>query len=110
MKTNFKKVIFLSLLLVLAAVLIVPQLALAQASLGLETGAATGLGTRDLKDIIVTVVQILLGFLGIVAVILLIYGGFVWMTAAGNPERIDQGKRIVVNVAIGLAMKEITYG
>ena len=81
------KVIFLSWLILLASVLLLPQLVSAQASLGVETGAATGLGTRDLKELIVTVVQVVLGFLGVVAVALLIYGGFVWMTAMGNPNK-----------------------
>lgn len=99
------KIFFLSSLFVLmAVVLVLPQIGSAQASLGLDTGAATGLGTRDLKELIVSIVRIVLGFLGIISVIILMYGGFVWMMAKGEPEKIDKGKKIVVAMVIGLVI------
>lgn len=35
-------------------------------------------------------------------VVFLIHGGFVYMTSAGKPERLDQAKRIIRNALIGL--------
>jgi hypothetical protein len=80
------------------------QAVLAQASLGIEVGVNTGLGTADLKTIIVRIVQILLGFLGIAAVVVIIYGGYIWMTAAGNEEKVASAKKILVNAIIGLTV------
>ena len=77
---------------------------LAQASLGIEVGEGTGLGSADLKLIITRVIQIALGFLGIVAVALLIYGGYIWLTSQGNEEKISQAKRILVNAVVGLVI------
>lgn len=92
-----------------AAVLILPQIVSAQASLGLETGAATGLGTRDLKDIISLIIRIFLGFLGLIAVVMIIYGGYIWMTAAGNLDNVDKGKKILINAIIGLVVILVSY-
>ena len=47
-----KKAAFLLTFVAIAAFFVFPLLTFAQASLGIETGAATGLGTRDLKEII----------------------------------------------------------
>ena len=70
--------------------LVLPVQALAQSSLGIEVGAATGLGSRDLKDTIILIIEVLLGFLGIAAVVVLLYGGYIWMTAAGNEEKVEK--------------------
>ncbi len=62
----------------------------------------TGLGTADLKDTVVNIIQWVLGILALVAVALVIYGGFTWMTAAGNEERIEKGKKIISAAIVGL--------
>ena len=77
---------------------------LAQASLGLEVPAGTGLGTRDLKDLIMSIVQILLGFLGIAAIIVILYGGYIYMTSEGEPDNIDRAKKILINGVVGLVI------
>lgn len=40
--------------------------------------------------------------LGIIAVALLIYSGFVWMTARGNESKVTKAKENIVSVIIGL--------
>ena len=50
------------------------------------------------------IVQALLGFLGILFVILIIYGGFLWMTAGGEEEQIKKAKKLITNSVIGLAI------
>src|SRR3989338_3740076 len=45
-----------------------------------EVADATNLGQEDIRIIIGRIVRIVLGFLGIVAVLLVMYGGFLWMT------------------------------
>lgn len=105
-----KKAAFLLIFVTLAAFFIFPLLVFAQASLGIEAGAATGLGSRDLKEIIASVVRIILGFLGIIAVIIIIYGGYTWMTAAGNEDKISNAKRILVNAVIGLVIILAAFG
>ena len=44
----------------------------------------------------------MLGVLGSVTLLFFIYGGFVWITAAGNTQRIEQGKKVLEGALIGL--------
>ncbi len=63
--------------------------------------------------IVFEVLQIVLGFLGIVGVIMMIYAGFLWITAGGEEEKATQGRTIlfqaIVGILIVLAAYTITY-
>ena len=67
-----------------------------------ELAGQAGLSTRDPREIVAFVINIILGFLGIIAVGLIIYAGFMWMTAAGNADKIELAKKIMTRAAIGL--------
>ena len=72
------------------------------ADFGLGYPAATGLGTNDLKDTIIAVLNVLLGFLGIIAVIVILLGGFKWMTAAGNEDKVAEAKKLLGAGIVGI--------
>jgi len=76
---------------------------------GLDAAASIGLAQGDLKVTIVRIIQILLGFLGIMAVIMILYGGFIWMTSGGDPEKIGKAKKILINTIIGLIIILSSY-
>jgi uncharacterized membrane protein YjfL (UPF0719 family) len=40
---------------------------------------------------------------------LFVYGGFTWMTAAGNTKRVDQGRQILTWATIGLIVIFLSY-
>jgi hypothetical protein len=61
-----------------------------------------GLGERDPRDIAASVIKIILGFLGIVAVIIILLGGFKWMTAGGNEDKVGEAKKLIIAGVIGL--------
>jgi len=65
-------------------------------------GGSVGLGTADLKDTVVNIIQWVLGILALVAVVMIIIGGFQWMTAAGNEEKIEKAKKVISAAVIGL--------
>ena len=48
------------------------------------------------------IIKITLGMLGVVFMILTIYGGWLWMTAAGNEQRVEQAKNLLRDSIIGL--------
>ncbi|MFA5128279.1 MAG: LamG-like jellyroll fold domain-containing protein [Patescibacteria group bacterium] len=70
--------------------------------LGLSYGEETGLSNTDIRLTIARIIRVALGLLGIVALVLILYGGFVWMTAGGDEEKIQKAKKILVNAVIGL--------
>ena len=65
---------------------------------------ATGLGTSNIKSTIGNIINVALGFLGIIAVVIILYGGFVWMTAGGGEDKVKKAQQIIVAGAIGLAI------
>ncbi len=79
---------------------------LAQTSpdLGLQQVSDTGLSNMDIRTVVANIIRIFLGLLGVIAVVLMIYAGFIWMTAGGNEEKIGESKKILVNATIGLVI------
>ncbi|MFH0891808.1 MAG: hypothetical protein V1867_03440 [Candidatus Falkowbacteria bacterium] len=67
-----------------------------------DVQATTGLGNTDPREMAARVVNIMLGFIGIIAVIIILLGGFKWMTAAGNEEKVDEAKKLIGSGVIGL--------
>ncbi len=68
------------------------------------TAAAGVGGSSDLITIIGRIINIALGFLGIIFLVLLLYAGFLWMTAAGDATKIEQAQKILRNAIIGLVI------
>lgn len=60
--------------------------------------------TRTLTAIALSVLQFLLSIVGVLAIIMLVVGGIMYMTAAGNEDRIDTGKKIVTYSIVGIAV------
>jgi amino acid transporter len=69
-----------------------------------DPSSTLGLGSADLQATIVSVIQWILGFLGLIAVVLILYGGFTWMTAGGNEEKVEKAKKIITAAVIGLVI------
>ncbi|OGF21663.1 hypothetical protein A2316_01235 [Candidatus Falkowbacteria bacterium RIFOXYB2_FULL_38_15] len=78
---------------------------------GEEGGLSETLGdTADPRVVASRIINIALGFLGIIAVVLVLYGGFMWMTAAGNEERVTKAKQILTAALIGLVIIIMAWG
>ncbi|MFH0956085.1 MAG: hypothetical protein V1801_02650, partial [Candidatus Falkowbacteria bacterium] len=56
------------------------------------------------RAIAAQVINIILGFLGIVAVIIILLGGFKWMTAGGNEDKVGEAKKLITAGIIGLVI------
>jgi hypothetical protein len=79
--------------------------ALAQADFGTSQVASTiSLVQSDPRIIIGRVIQIALSFLGVVALILIMYAGFLWMSSNGDEDKITDAKKILKNAVIGLVI------
>jgi len=51
-----------------------------------------------------------LGIVGSLALLMFIYGGFVWLTSAGSSDKVTKGKNILVWATIGLVVIFMSYG
>jgi len=56
------------------------------------------------------IISPIFSILGIVFLILFIYGGVLWMTGGGNPETLKKAKAILVQAVIGLLVILLSYG
>ncbi len=69
---------------------------------------ATG-GEGSFRVLILNVVNFFLLFLGLIAVIMIIYGGVTYVTAAGNQESIDKAKKIIMYAIVGIIIVLISF-
>lgn len=67
------------------------------------------LGTKPLRETIAGVINIVLGFLGILATLIILLGGFKWMTSQGNTEKVDEAKKLIGAGVIGLVVILVAY-
>jgi hypothetical protein len=98
-----KKLLSQIIIVVMALTILTPMLAVnAQVNFGLEYGQNIGLSEADPRTVAKNLIQIILGFLGIIAVVIILLGGFKWMTAAGNEDKVGEAKKIIIAGVIGL--------
>ncbi len=69
-----------------------------------QVSSTLGLPSTDIRTIIANIIRIFLGLLGIIALVLMIYAGFVWMTSGGSEEKIGEAKKILTNATVGLVI------
>ncbi len=74
-----------------------------------DAGRLFGLGTADPDQVLVNLLSTVLGLLGIVAVIMVIVGGFRWMLSAGDDEKITKAKRTIGGAIIGLVIVLLSW-
>lgn len=70
--------------------------------------AATG-NQGSFRQLVLTILQFFLGFLGLLAVIMIIYGGVLYVSAAGAQEKIDKGKKIIMYAIVGIVIILLSF-
>ncbi|PIR06606.1 MAG: hypothetical protein COV55_03725 [Candidatus Komeilibacteria bacterium CG11_big_fil_rev_8_21_14_0_20_36_20] len=80
-------------------------------STGLEEAAqGTGLITnKSFAGIISLIIKSLLSLLGMLFLVLIIWGGFKWMTSQGSSDKVNEAKDLIINATIGLVIVVISY-
>jgi len=80
---------------------------LAQVNTSVENLA---LSDRSPVDVILYLISWFLGILALLAVIFVLYGGFVWLTSGGNEEKIETAKKILKSGLIGFVIIMCAWG
>ncbi len=101
-KKNIRKALCLTAMFMAVFLFSVHIVSAAEIDVGLEYAEQTGLGDNDPRIIVANIIRIALGFLGIIAVGLIVYAGWLWMSSEGNEEKIEKAKMILKNAIIGL--------
>lgn len=95
-------------------IILLPRIASAQINLEDETQfpKAETLGLKEYTTaagIATPIFNAVLGLAGIIALAIMIYGGYRWMTAMGNEETVSEAKRILSAGTIGLVIILISW-
>ncbi|MFA6306521.1 MAG: pilin [Patescibacteria group bacterium] len=61
------------------------------------------------ESMISLVITTALSFIGVLFLILAIYGGYIWMLARGNEQEVEKAKQIIQNAIIGLVVVLAAY-
>lgn len=61
-------------------------------------------GLDAVLQVIVNASQLIVAFAGSAALLVFVYGGTMWIIAAGSQEKIEKGKTAIVSAVIGIAI------
>ncbi len=116
---NFRKLAIIPVLAFLLIPLVVPLSASAAPDATQFTNSLESVGNSayggdvssapSLPEMIGQLINVALGLLGMVLLVLVIYGGYLWMTAGGNSEQVDKAKKIITNAVVGLVIIMASY-
>lgn len=95
-------------------VLLLPATALAQLSEAKTdlTTVGTSIGvdaSKPLPELIGNIIAVLLSVLGIIFVVLVVYAGFLYLTAGGEDDKVKKAKKLLTQSVIGLVIIVAAY-
>lgn len=73
-------------------------------------GSSVNLGNQSPLTTATNLINTLLTFLGLIAVCIILYGGFKWMTAMGSEEKTGEAKKLILSGAIGIVIILSAWG
>ena len=99
------------ILVIVLFIIALPLLTRAAPDLGMEYAAGLGLATfeGDPRNELVEGVKYLMTFLGLIAVVIVLWGGFRWMVSMGNEDRLAAAKVTLSSGLIGLAIILVSF-
>ena len=101
---NVTKVANILTLVMMVVMVLAPLASLAQTGDFVIPEGGPVSDDENVTDLLTRVINILLALAGLVAVIFLIVGGFRYITAGGNEEAAESGKKTITNAIIGIVV------
>jgi len=62
------------------------------------------LGTSDVRTIVGRIISASLSVIGTIALLMFVYGGFLWLTSRGDAKAIDKGKNTMTWAILGIVV------
>ena len=75
----------------------------------IAAGCDTDQNLKKPEAVVGNIIQAVVGMLGIVAIIMIIYGGVNYMTSAGDPGKTKKAKDIILYACIGLIICVLAF-
>ncbi|PIR76536.1 MAG: hypothetical protein COU32_01580 [Candidatus Magasanikbacteria bacterium CG10_big_fil_rev_8_21_14_0_10_42_10] len=73
------------------------------------TAQRAGTTEANVSTVVGTVINAALTLVGLIFLILMVYAGYLWMTARGESEPVDKAKKIIAGSLIGLVVVLSAY-
>ena len=102
--SRYRTALLVGAMLLLSIMLVPATFGVVDDSFGLSYGSTSGLGTNDLRATVGSIINVALSLLGIVALVIILVGGFEWMTAGGEEEKTTEARKRIFAGVIGLAI------
>ncbi|MBP6884796.1 MAG: hypothetical protein KBC17_03140 [Candidatus Pacebacteria bacterium] len=75
-----------------------------------ETLPPTGISDKEtLPQLVGSIINVALSLIGLIFLCLMVYAGYLWLTARGDSEPIDKAKEIIKSSIIGLVVVMSAY-
>jgi len=65
--------------------------------------------STSVESLIGTVITAFLGLLGVIFLVLMVYGGYIWLIARGDESKVEKAKDTIINSLIGLIIVLAAY-
>lgn len=113
-----KKIIFVSFAVVLGGLILfqtVPAYSVDVGGMATDIAQKSGYDTASqtqtsLSETIGGIIRAVLSMIGVIFLVLTLYAGILWMTAAGNEEKVTKAANILKSSVIGLLIVVAAYG
>lgn len=99
--TNYKNQILLSIIFIL----LMPIFVGAAGSVTI----ANPLGTSDFQALITKLLNVVFSIVGLVAIVMIVYGGFQIMISGGEEKKYEQAKKTITYAVVGLVVVILSY-
>lgn len=70
---------------------------------------AKGGSSEDIAGLLGNIIRIVLGFAGIIALLVFVIGGLVLLTSGGASDKIEKGKNILYGGVLGITLVFVSY-
>ncbi len=75
-----------------------------------ELKAAAGCGTKGtVPDVLSVAINVVISVMGIAAVVVIMYGGFLLLTSTGDAAKVTKGRRVIIYAVVGLVVAILAY-
>jgi hypothetical protein len=64
---------------------------------------------QSVEGLVGTVITAFLGLLGVIFLVLMVYGGYIWLIARGDEAKVEKAKDTIINSMIGLIIVLAAY-
>lgn len=74
-----------------------------------NAGKKAGTGDAKVESVVGSIINAALSMVGLIFLVLMVYGGFLWMTARGEESNIEKAQKIISAAVIGLVVIMAAY-